>query len=174
MQGSQHPCVAARPERVDVGENGCGRERKGQPKAGHQIRFALPQKIDSKQRENEQTSVPSVKRLGATAQAKTKESGHLNGECRGDGEAQGDERFRVSGFRGRRFMLRSEDQLLPQPFGVGACEFAGERIEAAHALDRYQESFIAFETSFSKRRQLVAKMSLEFLDIRTVNGLPPG
>ena len=70
------------------------------------------------------------------------------------------------------FSVRSHDQLLPQPFGVRAGEFARQRIEAAHALDRDQESFIRCQAGVGERPQLVAQMALQFLHVGTVKGLP--
>ena len=35
-----------------------------------------------------------------------------------------------------------DDQLLPQPLGVLLREFARQRVEAAHALDRDEEGFV--------------------------------
>ena len=53
-----------------------------------------------------------------------------------------------------------------------ARELARQRIEAAHALDRDQERFISCQAGLGERRQLVAQMSLELLDVGTVKGLP--
>ena len=64
------------------------------------------------------------------------------------------------------------DQLLPQPFGVRARELSRQRIEAAHALDRDQERFITCQPALGERRQLIAQMSLELLDVGSVKGLP--
>ena len=38
--------------------------------------------------------------------------------------------------------LGSDDELLPQPLGVLACELARQRVEAAHALDRDEKGFV--------------------------------
>src|SRR5437867_10582350 len=53
-----------------------------------------------------------------------------------------------------------------------ARELARQRIEAAHALDRDQERFIPGKAGLGERHQLVAQMSLELLDVRTVNRPP--
>ena len=88
------------------------------------------------------------------------------------GQAQDDEYLGVSGVRRSIGRAGTDDQLLPQPLGMLACELARQRVEAAHALDRDQEGLFSGQASLGQRRQLVAQMSLELLDVGTVKGLP--
>jgi hypothetical protein len=64
---------------------------------------------------------------------------HLDGQRRGDGEAQDDEELVACGVR-RGVSLGRHDQLLPQALGMRACELARQRIEAAHTLNRTRAS----------------------------------
>ena len=96
----------------------------------------------------------------------------MTAKRRGDGKAQDDERLGASGVRRLVGSVGGDDQLLPQPLGVLARELARQRIEAAHALDGDQEGFVSCQAGLRERRQLVAQMSLELLDVRTVKGLP--
>ena len=80
----------------------------------------------------------------------TKQRRHLDGQRRGDGKAEDDEQLGVCGIR----------------------RLARQRVKMAHALDRDHESFIRRQTGLGKSRELVAQMSLEFLDVRIVNGPP--
>ena len=52
-----------------------------------------------------------------------------------------------------------------------AGELARQRVEAAHALDRDQEGLFSGQAGLGQRRQLVAQMPLELLDVGAVKGL---
>ena len=173
MQGGQDLRVAARAEGVGIGEHSRGREGQGQPEAADNVRPALPQEVDGEQRQHEQAGVPGVERLVATVpESNPEQLRHLDGNRRGDGQDQDDERLGAGAVRRLVGRAGGHDQLLPQPLGVRACELARQRIEAAHSLDRDQESFIPCQAGLGERRQLVAQMSLELLHIGTVKGLP--
>ncbi len=102
----------------------------------------------------------------------TEQRRHLDGYPRGDGETEHDERFRARGLS--RLVARGgrDDELLPQPLGVLACKFARQRIEAAHALDRDEESLVARQTCLGERRHLLAEVVLELRDVGPMYGPP--
>ena len=143
MQRGQRLGIAACPEREDIGENGRGREGQRQPHAGHDVEPALPGEVAREQRQHEQAGVASVERLVTTAELKTEQRRHLDGQRRGDGEAQDDERLDACGLSRLIAGVGGDDQLLPQPLGVLACELARQRVEAPHALDRDEKGFVA-------------------------------
>ncbi len=174
MQSGQPLGVAVRAEGEDVGEHSPGREGQREPECACNAGPALPDEVDRQQRQDEQAGVPEVERrqFVIRAERKTEQRRHLDGQRRGHGKAQDDEHLGVSGVRRFIGSAGADDQLLPQPLGVRACELARQRIEAAHALDRDQEGFFSCQAGLGQRRQLVAQMSLELLDVGTVKGLP--
>ena len=58
------------------------------------------------------------------AQPKAEQRRHLNGQRRGDRKAQDDECLGACGVRRLIGSIGGNDQLLPQPLGVRACELA--------------------------------------------------
>jgi hypothetical protein len=144
VQSSEHFSVAARKERINVGEHSSGREGQREPEAASNIRAALPHEVGGEQREDEQGGVPKVERrqLLVWTESNTEQRRHLDGQCRGDRKAQNDETFGVCGAR-RLIAVGGDDELLPQSLGMRACEFARQRIEAAHTFDRNQKRFIS-------------------------------
>ena len=97
VQNGQHLSVAARGEGEDVGEHSPGREGQREPEAADNVRPALPHEVDGEQREDEQAGVPEVERrhFVIRAEPKTEQRRHLDGQRRGDGKAQDDERLGV-------------------------------------------------------------------------------
>ena len=155
-----------------LAKNSPGREGQREPERALDAGPALPDEVERQQRQHEQAGVPEVEhRRRTTVRPETEQRGHLDGQRRGHGQAQDDEHLGVSGVR--RFIGRAgaDDQLLPQPVGMLACELARQRIEAAHALDRDQEGLFSGQAGLGQRRQLVAQMRLELLDVGTVKGL---
>ena len=175
MQNGQHFSVAARPEWEHVGEKCPGREEQREPEAACKARLALPHEVDGEQREDEQAGVPGVERRQflIRAEVNTEQRGHLDGQGGGDGEAQDDQCLRAC-VRPRLIgRVGSDDQLLPQPLGVLACELAGERVETPHALDRHQESFVRRQASTGEHQHLVAQVPLQFLHVGAVDSPTP-
>jgi hypothetical protein len=97
VQNGQHLSVTALAEGEDVGEHSPSRERQRQQEAAGNVRPALPQEIDRQQREHEQAGVPGVEqgRLGIRIDRMAEQRRHLDGQGRGDGKTEDDERLGV-------------------------------------------------------------------------------
>ena len=63
------------------------------------------------------------------------------------------------------------DELLPQSLGVLVGELTRDRVEIPHALDRYQERFVVGQPGLDERRQLIAQVRFQCLDVGAVDGL---
>ena len=172
MQSGQHLGIAARREGENVGENGPGREEQRQPQTAHDVQAALPGEIGRELGQHKQAGVAGIERLVTTTDLKTEQRRHLDGQRRGDGEAQDDERFGARGLPRLIGGVGGDDQLFPQPLGVFACELARQRVEATHALDRDEEGFVPCQTGFGEHPHLVAQVALELLHVWAVDGPP--
>ena len=120
------------------------------------IQAALPCEVDGQQRKHEQAGIAKVKGL---REGEAEQLRHLDGHRRGQREQECDGGFAVRNLRGL-IVCRRDDQLFPQTLGVFPRELPRQRIEAAHALDRDQESFIPCQAGLGERYQLVAQMTL--------------
>src|SRR5690606_8512808 len=64
-------------------------------------------------------------------------------------------------------------ELLPQPFGVLAGEFARQRIDRSHSPDGHEERLVAREPLLAERRDLLAEVILELRRVRTADRPAP-
>ena len=174
MQNGQHLSVAAR-----FGKGRCWRTppppRRAAPARGRWQRPTRASRRSRGRAAGRRTGWRSWDRTAALphrAERNAEQRRHLDGQRRGDGKAQDDERLGACGVRRLVGGVGGDDQLLPQPLGVRACELARQRIQAAHALDRDQEGFVPCQAGLGERHQLVAQMPLELLHVGTMKGGP--
>ena len=101
-------------------------------------------------------------------------SGKLSGEACDldrDGRSQGeDERLEPPAGRARRLVLTAQDELLPQSAPVLACELPGQGVEVPHPLHGDEERLVGREAGRVQLGDLVAKMSVELIDVAAVDG----
>ncbi len=159
---------------VGVGEHRPSHERERQPQGADSVQPPLPHEVDGEQREDKQRGVPEVeqRQLGIRVEVHTEQLRQLDRHRGGDGKAQDDECLGACSVRRVVRCVGGDDQLLPQPLGVLAREFSGERVEAAHALDRDEEGFVRRKTGVREGGQLVAEVAFELGHVGTVDGLP--
>ena len=97
---------------------------------------------------------------------------HFDGQRRGNGQAQDNERLEARDPPGLTGGFGDHHQLFPQPPRVLTRELPRERVEAAHAFHRDEEGFVVRQTSLGEHRQLVAQVAFKLLHVQSMDGLP--
>ena len=157
-------------ERGGVDRDGAAGEHQREPEAPSAVDAPLPGEVAGEQRQHEEAGVQGVE--GVLAEPAAEQLGDLHGERRGDREAEDDGDLRAGRPRPVSLTVRLDDELFPEPLRVLAGEFARHRVQAAHALDGDQERFFPRQAGLDQRRDLVAKMALELVDVRRPDRRP--
>ena len=177
MQRRQRQRMAFRREGRGVDEDGGGGERQRQPDADGPVDPAFPGEVARQERQHEEAEVGEVELrqllVGVERADQAEQLGQLDRQGRPG--RQGRHHEDLAGSRplpGVRAAGR-RDELLPQPLGMLAREFARHRVEVAHALDGHQERLVGVQSGVDQRPHLVAEVALELLHVgRADRGTP--
>ena len=169
MQSGQHPCRAACCKGKDIGHNGRAREEQRQSDPDPNGESTLPGEVTRKLRQHEQAQVARVEKIRVATELQTEKRRHFDGQRRGNGEAQDDERsvrvatpgsVAASGAITSCFHSRSE------------CSRANSRESASRLpmrLTATSKGFVARQTCLGEHGHLVAEVAFKLLHVRAMD-----
>ena len=134
------------------------------------VELPLASEVRGKERQHEETGVPRQPGRLLVGEAGS-EACDLDRDGRGHGE---DERLEPAARRARRLVVIAQDELLPQPAAVLACELPGQAVEVPQPFHGDQERLVGREAGRVQLGDLVAKMILELVDVVAVHARSVG
>src|SRR5687768_17404769 len=157
-------------EGIDVCEYRARYEPRRQPALSGRSRSALPDEEGREEREDEEADIPRVESFVAV-QREPEELRDLEGDRCQHRQPECDKGFAPGRPACLARIVGAHDELLPEPFRVLARELPRQRVEVAEALDRDQEGLVFAEIRSEERRDLLAQMVLQLLDVDWVDRL---
>jgi hypothetical protein len=156
MERDEELGCRARTIRVEVDHDCNEHEWRDRERPSPGVELPSAGEIPGEDGQYEQTEVPEEPPWFLLRELSS-EARHLRQDGRSQGE---DDCFEPSAGLARRLVFATQDELLPQPAPVLACELPGQGVDVPHALHGDEERLLGCEAGRVQLGDLVAKMSL--------------
>lgn len=157
----------ARTVRVEVDHERKKRERRGRQHPSPDVELPSLGEVTSEERQHKQADVAEQPSRFLFRKLSS-EACQLNRDARSQGEH---ERLEPLAGWAPWLVFTPQDKLLPQSATVLACKLSGQGVEVSHPLHPNEERLIGCEAGRVQLGDLIAKMTLQLINVAAVDGL---